>query len=288
MSSPSRERCRAPSNPASLWLMRSCRPIRTVHSRREVISTASGSGEPASFLAPKPVPTGANHWYRRCAGAISSVGRAPRSHRGGHGIEARIAHSKRPSADGGLRFASMRRQCDRPGCSAPAALVYRMVPERLVFWMAPIEDEADTDGGVICQRHADRLVLPRGWTLDDRRDPTLRLFRPSLDPDGSRPPRRARRAHTEPTGEQLAISVDQVAPPTDTAHSGEAVGPAASAESCDESEPASHERSPEADATPAGDTSRPVWAPARGTSEAPEVEVRSSLLARAFGLKRRG
>ena len=163
-----------------------------------------------------------------------------------------------------------------------------MVPERLVFWMAPIEDEADTDGGLICQRHADRLVLPRGWTLDDRRDPTLRLFRPSLHPDGSRPPRRARRAHTEPTGEQLAISVDQVAPPTDTPHSGQAVGPAASAESCDESEPASHERSPEADATPAGDTSRPVWAPARGTSEAPEVEVRSSLLARAFGLKRRG
>ena len=27
--------------------------------------------------------------------AISSVGRAPRSHRGGHGIEARIAHSSR-------------------------------------------------------------------------------------------------------------------------------------------------------------------------------------------------
>jgi hypothetical protein len=163
-----------------------------------------------------------------------------------------------------------------------------MVPERLVFWMAPIEDEADIDGGVICQRHADRLVLPRGWTLDDRRDPTLRLFRPSLDPDGSKPPRRTRRERTAPVGEQLAISVDQVAPPTDTPHSGEAVGPAASAESHDEPDTSSQGRPTEVGATPAGDTSRPVWAPARGTSEAPEVEVRSSLLARAFGLKRRG
>jgi hypothetical protein len=38
----------------------------------------------------------------------------------------------------------------------------------------------------------------------------------------------------------------------------------------------------------AADTSRPSWAPARGAPEPPEGEVRSSLLARAFGMKRRG
>ena len=31
--------------------------------------------------------------------------------------------------------------------------------------------------GALCQRHADTLVVPRGWTLDDRRERAPRLFR---------------------------------------------------------------------------------------------------------------
>ena len=31
--------------------------------------------------------------------------------------------------------------------------------------------------GALCRRHADALVVPRGWTLDDRREPAPRLFR---------------------------------------------------------------------------------------------------------------
>ena len=31
--------------------------------------------------------------------------------------------------------------------------------------------------GRLCRRHADALVVPRGWTIDDRRQPVPQLFR---------------------------------------------------------------------------------------------------------------
>jgi len=160
------------------------------------------------------------------------------------------------------------RQCDRPGCSAPGALVYRMVPERLVFWMAPLESEPDTDGGVICQRHADRLVVPRGWTLDDRRDPTLRLFRPPTEtfPEQSPARRTSRRASVD-SAEQLRLAGDR----------SDAV----------EEQPASSDAPDESDQRDQSATARPSWAPTSAQEE-PESEIRSSLLARAFGLRRRG
>ena len=186
----------------------------------------------------------------------------------------------------------MRRQCDRPGCSAPAALVYRMVPERLVFWMAPIDDAADTDGGVICQRHADRLVLPRGWTLDDRRDPTLRLFRPRLDdgqPSGGT--RRPSRPKPEPVGEQLTMgsTTDATADPAEVARAGSVAKTVPSAGADSNLDVATDvDRSAREEDDRVAATERPAWAPTSGSSEPVEGEVRSSLLARAFGLKRRG
>jgi hypothetical protein len=189
----------------------------------------------------------------------------------------------------------MRRLCDRPGCSAPAALVYRMVPERLVFWMAPIDDEVETDGGVICQRHADRLVLPRGWTLDDRRDPTLRLFRPSPEADrADAGPRLSRRTRPEPVAEQLAIGVDAedssavVAPRNRIVEHSVASFSESEEPLDDEASVDQHPEEQHPQEHSAADTSRPSWAPARGAPEPPEGEVRSSLLARAFGMKRRG
>jgi hypothetical protein len=59
-----------------------------------------------------------------------------------------------------------------------------MVPEDLLFWV----DTPQTDGhdaGVLCRRHADAMVVPRGWTHDDRREPQPRLFRPPADASGS-------------------------------------------------------------------------------------------------------
>lgn len=65
--------------------------------------------------------------------------------------------------------------CERPGCSETGAAAYGMIPEDLVFWLAPIDADASTER-VLCRRHADAMVVPRGWTLDDRRDEHLHLF----------------------------------------------------------------------------------------------------------------
>lgn len=80
----------------------------------------------------------------------------------------------------------MGRLCERPGCSENAAVAYGMRTEDLVFWIDVLRDSTAAAGGVLCQRHGDSMVVPRGWTLDDLRDPELHLFRPP------RPERRTR------------------------------------------------------------------------------------------------
>ena len=81
-----------------------------------------------------------------------------------------------------------------------------MRPEDLVFWLDRL---GDTDGehGVLCQRHADSMVVPRDWTLDDLRDPELHLFRPP-DPASVTPPP-TRRPRSTVRSEQLTFE-----PPT--------------------------------------------------------------------------
>lgn len=81
--------------------------------------------------------------------------------------------------------------------------------DRLLVWLAPREPDGDPlRAGSLCKRHADAMVVPRGWTLDDRRENTPRLFRP-VDPapgqvvEGRR---RARpRAASAGAGEQLDL-----------------------------------------------------------------------------------
>jgi hypothetical protein len=67
-----------------------------------------------------------------------------------------------------------------------------MVPEDLLFWVDTFHPADGIDSGVLCRRHADAMVVPRGWTLDDRREPHPRLFRSPADASGSiaRPKRR--------------------------------------------------------------------------------------------------
>jgi hypothetical protein len=54
---------------------------------------------------------------------------------------------------------------------------YGLEHEHLLVWLDALERVPDDRGGVLCRRHADSMVVPIGWTLDDRRDPTPRLFR---------------------------------------------------------------------------------------------------------------
>lgn len=101
----------------------------------------------------------------------------------------------------------MSKLCERPGCSEPGAAAYGMVPEDLLFWISALADAPGADPSVLCKRHADAMVVPRGWTLDDRREAQPRLFKPRPGPAGvttSSAPRR-RRHHAAPEGEQLQI-----------------------------------------------------------------------------------
>ena len=61
----------------------------------------------------------------------------------------------------------MERLCGRPGCSDRASVAYGMRAEDLVFWLDVLPDHDEGIGGVLCRRHADSMIVPRGWTLDD-------------------------------------------------------------------------------------------------------------------------
>ena len=51
-----------------------------------------------------------------------------------------------------------------------------MVAEDLLFWIVATDADTPSDAKLLCRRHADAMVVPGGWTLDDRRQPTPRLF----------------------------------------------------------------------------------------------------------------
>jgi hypothetical protein len=90
---------------------------------------------------------------------------------------------------------------------------YGVEHEHLLVWLDLSERVEDGRGGMLCRRHADTMVVPVGWTLDDRREPMPQLFRA---PRGAAPvvadaPRR-RRAAAPVTAVQLDLT-DQLERP---------------------------------------------------------------------------
>jgi hypothetical protein len=79
-----------------------------------------------------------------------------------------------------------------------------MRPEDLVFWIDVLPAQIDHGTAVLCLRHANSMVVPRGWTLDDLRDPDLRLFRPPLPAPTARS-RAPRQPRVAPGVEQLEL-----------------------------------------------------------------------------------
>lgn len=71
----------------------------------------------------------------------------------------------------------MARLCERPGCARTGDVRYGVEHEHLLVWLDIPERVGEDRGGVLCRRHADSMVVPVGWTLDDRREPAPRLFR---------------------------------------------------------------------------------------------------------------
>jgi hypothetical protein len=111
----------------------------------------------------------------------------------------------------------MTRLCERPGCSESGAIAYGFDAGRLLVWLAPLEPDADRNrAGTLCMRHADAMVVPRGWTLEDARDPMPRLFRPAPRQRAPRASRRAGPRKPEPAPvEQLPL--DDVPGPDEAA-----------------------------------------------------------------------
>ena len=72
----------------------------------------------------------------------------------------------------------MARLCERPGCSQPAEVMYGIDADHLVVWIESLDGAVSYRAGVLCRRHADAMVVPLGWMLDDRREAAPRLFRP--------------------------------------------------------------------------------------------------------------
>lgn len=98
----------------------------------------------------------------------------------------------------------MARLCERPGCSTPADVTYGFDAEQLAVWIDGFHAAQGAQAGVLCRRHADAMVVPLGWMLDDRREPVPRLFK-VLPHEAPQPRSRRARAPRDATGEQLRL-----------------------------------------------------------------------------------
>lgn len=186
----------------------------------------------------------------------------------------------------------MSRRCERPGCSAAAAVAYGFAAPRQLAWLAGLDQDRNA-AGALCEAHAGAMVLPRGWWLDDRRTDEPTLFRSpehrpaiavphhGVSDDQRRRRVEARRAHELVVGEQLALDAD-VVPPCDEPPPAAADPPEPdSSEPVESVEPAADSEVPSAPVEP--------WMPAFDVTDdlGGLLDASTPLLARAFGRPRR-
>ena len=62
------------------------------------------------------------------------------------------------------------RVCARSDCSAPAAAILTYDRVAQTAYLFAVDDPTTRSPGDLCERHLRRLVLPRSWALDDRRE----------------------------------------------------------------------------------------------------------------------
>lgn len=109
----------------------------------------------------------------------------------------------------GTSFYDVRRLCERPGCSAPAEVSYGIDNSALLVWIDNRPLPERELAGRLCRRHADAISVPRGWSIDDRRQAIPQLFRQSDLPAGEpvkkqkKPPKVAK--STEPNEKKLTL-----------------------------------------------------------------------------------
>lgn len=87
-------------------------------------------------------------------------------------------------------------------------MTYGFDAEHLMVWIDAFDAVAAGRDGVLCRRHADAMVVPLGWMLDDRREPAPRLFKaPSKPTPAVVRQRRSSSRHRDDT-EQLELVVE--------------------------------------------------------------------------------
>ena len=69
----------------------------------------------------------------------------------------------------------MSRSCARPGCSEPARATFGYDYANRTVELDALAPEAHPASYDVCRRHADSLVVPRGWRLLDTRFGTAAL-----------------------------------------------------------------------------------------------------------------
>jgi hypothetical protein len=167
----------------------------------------------------------------------------------------------------------MVRRCERPGCGQPADLGYGIDPDHLTVWIEPLDPERPERPGVLCRRHADSMVVPLRWTLDDRREAVPRLFRAPAEIEADARPKPSRSPRLRALGVQLALDDDA---PTDTAAPPPPVEEAPVDEAPVDEAPVEE---------PVGEPWRPVFDPADDLGGL--LDVSSPLLSRAFNGRER-
>jgi hypothetical protein len=89
-------------------------------------------------------------------------------------------------------------------------MTYGFDAEHLMVWIDSYDRVATDRAGVLCRRHADAMVVPLGWMLDDRRDPIPRLFRTPAQPAATVPRQRRSPSHRRDDTEQLELGADLI------------------------------------------------------------------------------
>ena len=91
--------------------------------------------------------------------------------------------------------------------------MYGIDTEHLVVWIESLAGAPPYRAGVLCRRHADAMVVPLGWMLDDRREPVPRLFKSHETAPAAAPRTRRHRSNgtRDETGQlSLTDPVDEV------------------------------------------------------------------------------
>ena len=70
----------------------------------------------------------------------------------------------------------MSKQCERPSCKELAIAAYFLDSAELMMTLEKYVPVEGMQVNGLCRRHADALVVPRGWRIEDKRENVPRLF----------------------------------------------------------------------------------------------------------------